>query len=621
MASGEEPPHSRDARDATPDSGTTRDLTTSTERLRLLHEILGELNSLTDVREALDRVLARIVEALDLSTGWIVLRNEASTDALAGEGFALAAHVNLPPALSLDRLSVWQGLCNCERSCAAGGLHGARNIAHCPRLDGVPTKGGHQAAHASAPLSLDGAHLGMLNVADEDWRPLDADRIKVLEAVGRQLGQAMGRSGVHERMLAARVREQATLLDLSRHILAARSLDDVVTHLLECARETLEVDAGVLLLPDGQDQHLRFTGAVGWSDDPAAAGRRIPPGMPCGAAVSMRTRQPLVIEDLLAEPIAALSLPWIRREAFRAYLAVPLLGREDAVGALVVNSRAPRTFKDHETRYLQLLANTAALAIETDLLKKRAAKSQRMQRELDLARGIQRTMVPPPELDLSGWDVATSYESAQEIGGDFFDVIELPGTPRRLCLVLGDVAGKSISGALLMASTIGAIREAIHVNPDPVAVLTTANARLRRHIRRDRFVTAFCGVLDVETGRLRYASAGHNAPIVARAGSDRVEELAIGGTALGIFDDPGLHPREAELHPGDTLLVYTDGVTEALDAGNEMFGDDRLFETVAATHVLGPAALRDALLKRLHGFRHGAGPSDDVTLLVVHREA
>ena len=304
----------------------------------------------------------------------------------------------------------------------------------------------------------------------------------------------------------------------------------------------------------------------------------------------------------------------------RGHVAVPLLLDEEAIGALVVNTRSPRPFQEFETRMLELLANTAALAVLNETRCDDATQRELLSRELQVARQIQSALLPHRALDVPGWSIASLYEAAFDVGGDFFDLVPLRHADERLAIVIGDVSGKSVSGALLMVATLAAFRETLRHTSDPAEVLETVNQRLRRHIQRDRFVTAFCGILDPCTGHLVYASAGHCRPLAARGTAALVEELPAKGTALGILESPGVRRFETNLASGDSLFIYSDGVTEALNGQYEMFGEERLCTALEQAHRRGAHAAVDAVLARVRAFRRGAFASDDVTMVAVHRQ-
>ena len=593
------------------------DLADTRDRLRVLHDVLAVLNRSANVRWALNEVLERILAALGLETGWIVLQDPAAMDPVAGPGFALAAHAGIPPAMGLDHHAVWEGNCTCEHRCQAGVHEHAYNVSSCPRVVWLSRELQRDAVHASVPLRLDGRTLGMLNVASADWRPLDDATLRFLEKIGEELGDAIGRSRVHEQLLAQRVAQQNLMLELSRALLGAQGLAEIARVLLERARDVMKTDAAALLLPDPDGRTLRFRGIVGWRDDPAAQGRTVPRGAGDSIWMALWARRPALLDNVSAEPAAP---PWLRAEEFHTRLIVPMLAEARTMGALVLDMRRARAFEDDELDFAQLLANTAALAVQAEHRREEAAHQVCLERELDAAHEIQATLLPQPHIAFPGWDMEAIYEPAEAVGGDFFDVVPLKTPANHVALLCGDVAGKSMSGALLMASSLSAFHGLIHVEPDPAAVLEAVNERLRRRISNDRFVTAFYGVLDMDSGRLHYARAGHPPALVLRADpAGGVVWLTGPGAALALLESTRSETREVQLQPGDALVLYSDGVTEALTHEFASFDESRLEAAVAGARGLGAEAIVERIVESVRAWRAGAKPSDDLTLLVARR--
>src|SRR5919201_449049 len=208
---------------------------------------------------------------------------------------------------------------------------------------------------------------------------------------------------------------------------------------------------------------------------------------------------------------------------------------------------------------------------------------RRFDQELAVARLIQQNFLPRQLPTPAGWTIAADYRPAREVGGDFYDFIDLPGG--RVGLVIGDVTDKGVPAALVMAATRSVLRASAQRLVDPGAVLRRVNEHLVPYIPQNMFVTCLYGVLELDTGRLVFANAGHNLPMVAAGGA--VTELMARGMPLGLMPDMIYEETEAVLEPGAHLLLYSDGVTEAHDADREMFGGPRL------SAVMGQAGSRD----------------------------
>ncbi len=236
--------------------------------------------------------------------------------------------------------------------------------------------------------------------------------------------------------------------------------------------------------------------------------------------------------------------------------------------------------------------------------------------ELALARRIQARLLPPGPPDVPGLDLAGSTESAREVGGDYYDF--LPLGDGRVALVIADVSGKGVGAALLMSAFRASLMSQDLAREPVAAVLARLNRFLHHSVEPGKFVTAFLGVLDGASGRFVYSNAGHNAPLVVSA-DGTVARLEAGGLILGIFEDVAYETGEAALAPGDRLVLFTDGVTEAMDEHDEQWGEERLIELVRASADLGSAALLGRIVEAVRRFEGARGASDDVTLVVARR--
>jgi predicted ester cyclase len=247
-----------------------------------------------------------------------------------------------------------------------------------------------------------------------------------------------------------------------------------------------------------------------------------------------------------------------------------------------------------------------------------AQERERIEQELRVARQIQQALLPEATPELHGWEVATYYQSAREVGGDFFDFLELEDG--RLGLVVGDATGKGMPAALVMATTRGMLRAVVQSLELPGEVLARVNEAVVADIPPSTFVTCFYGILDPESGRLSYANAGHNLPCCRRH-NGQADELRARGMPLGLMPGMSYEENETILAPGDSTLFYSDGLVEAHDPQRrEMFGFPRLRALVAEHGDEEKRSLVDFLLEELYSFvGDGWEQEDDITLLTLER--
>jgi PAS domain S-box-containing protein len=254
------------------------------------------------------------------------------------------------------------------------------------------------------------------------------------------------------------------------------------------------------------------------------------------------------------------------------------------------------------------------VAERTEELKSAMAKQQEEAQELRVARLIQQTLLPKSAPGLPGYDVAAYYQPAREVGGDFYDFLELPHG--RLGLLVGDATGHGMPAALLMATTRGMLRAGAQTSDSPSEILERVNNNLYPDIPPNMFVTCLAALLDSRTGRLQYANAGHDLPYLRHA--DGVSELRATGMPLGLMPHMSYDQKEITLEPGESVLLYSDGLVEAHDRWRQMFGIPRLQRLVGA-HP-GGATLIDFLLAEVEQFTgEDWEQEDDITLLTLQR--
>jgi sigma-B regulation protein RsbU (phosphoserine phosphatase) len=311
-------------------------------------------------------------------------------------------------------------------------------------------------------------------------------------------------------------------------------------------------------------------------------------------------------------------LPPVLHRVFESptLLGLPLIARGHLVGAMLVDHPAlgGSTFDQRRLNILNGIAHETALALENARLQAEASAAERLERELEVARGIQASFLPERMPSIEGWDVAAFYRAARQVGGDFYDFF--PVDDDLWAVVVADVADKGVPAALFMALSRTLLRAVGSSYRSPVETLTRVNELLLRDTRSDLFVTLWYGLWDPHTGKIRYGSAGHNPAVVVRADGS-TELLSTRGVALGVVPRLVVQENEVMLRPGDMLVAYTDGVTEALRADKSEFG---LVGLQSALHGLRKKDAEDiaqGVFTALDTFVAGAPQSDDITLVVL----
>ena len=303
-----------------------------------------------------------------------------------------------------------------------------------------------------------------------------------------------------------------------------------------------------------------------------------------------------------------------RLEEARLALAVPLAAGARVEGVLAIGERASRVpFSEEDRDFAQTLARQALAALENARLNRLRAEKQRQDRELQIAREIQRSLFPPRHPEVAGVEVAAESRPCHEVGGDSYDWIDLGGD--RLALVITDVSGKGTPASLLMASVHASV-QALAGTAAPARVIERLNRFLFANTQAGRFVTLFYAELDAASRLLSYVNAGHVPPYrVARDGT--VSRLLEGGPALGLLADVSYEVGEVQLQAGDVVAMVTDGVTEANSPDEREFGDDRVCEALLRLSGGSASAVLEGLVAAVNEWAGDAGLSDDLTALIL----
>jgi len=320
----------------------------------------------------------------------------------------------------------------------------------------------------------------------------------------------------------------------------------------------------------------------------------------------------------------------------RNVLTVPLAARQGVIGVVQVLNRRSGPFTDDDLAFLDALAGSVAVAIENarihaQLKQQVAALEQAVlehnelvaiHRELDIAASIQQSILPrrfPAFPERQDFDLFAAMIPAREVGGDFYDFFLIDD--ERLGFVIGDVSGKGVPAAIFMAVSRTLLKSTALEGRSPDACIQRVNSLLCLDNRAEMFVTVFYGILHTRSGEVTYCNGGHNPPYVLRR--DGAIELLphTGGMVLGVFDDLPYHAKQTTVFPGESIFLYTDGVTEAMNAAGVLFSDARLRAVLQAVHGARPQAIIDGVVEKVNGHADGVAQSDDITALCITRAA
>jgi len=347
---------------------------------------------------------------------------------------------------------------------------------------------------------------------------------------------------------------------------------------------------------------------------------------------AMQKKKSVITEDLSVADEALQAAQSIVTQSLRAIIAIPLyaVARTNStnaanakgspspsepghfLGVLYLDSRKPTAFSRLDRQILDALAGQAASILDSARLVEQERQRMKLEQELNIARDIQQALIPHGFRDYSYFEVTGIHTPCHAVGGDYFDVFPL--TDDRAVIVVADVSGKGIGAALLTTMLQGAF-SGMTPGTDPVQVLAQLNRFLCDHYDVGRYATMFFSLLD-RNGRLYYINAGHTSPLLMRAGqvSDLVTE---GSLPVGLVPEATFAAKTVDLMPGDTLALYSDGITEAIDPDQNPFGDERLSQVLAGKQHMPLAELQKDILQSVETFCRGASQSDDITVMLV----
>lgn len=504
-------------------------------------------------------------------------------------------------------------------------------------------------AELTVPLRVGDETLGVLDVQSDEPHHFTDDDLFVMQTLAGQIAVAIESA----RAFTAQ-REEAwalnVLFQVAENLAQASSLDELLPTVVRLPPLLLGCERCYCLVWRRTDSSFVPLAAYGLSAEQRASfvGQVIPEAAAPPLAEARRTLTPVTLR-LTARPDV---FPPDSQADDGVMLVQPLSARGAVLGMLVTEHHGATALSARTLSLYAGINNQIAGALESSLLAQEAAEAARLEEELRVARDIQTALLPASVPVLPHWNIAADWRSARLVGGDFYDFWELRVAPEELAapvalgkrevgasanvgaatgggatatahaeeqlgFVIADVSDKGVPAAMFMALARSLVRAAALDGSTPSVALARANRWIARDSESAMFVTLFYGILNLESGLLRYTCAGHNPPLLMRADDGSVTPLQTPGIALGVLEDAWLGEAEAQFGPGDVLICYTDGVTEAIDSDNEPFGVLRLVEVVARHRDRSAAEIVTAIELALQTFTGNRPPFDDVTLVIV----
>jgi serine phosphatase RsbU (regulator of sigma subunit) len=394
------------------------------------------------------------------------------------------------------------------------------------------------------------------------------------------------------------------LIRAGRELVGFRPLSELFDVILDLSIEAVLAGRGVLLTVEGERLQVRAARGDGFQISSTVRDRVI------------REKRSILVRDAQMDQNLREHQSIVQQKV-RSILAVPLQTNERVIGLIYLDTpNHIREFNQDDLNLLTVMANIAATRIENARLTEIEAAERAMAMEMQQAAQIQMRLLPSAAPHADGADIAAKTVPARSVGGDYYDFIAFPDG--RIGLMVGDVAGKGMPASLLMSSLQARVHVLFEESSDLGAKIERLNKATCGNCPDNRFITFFMGIFDPKTGELNYVSAGHNPPLIVRAGGG-YDTLGGGGIILGILSMAKYEESHAKLEKGDVLVMFSDGVTEAPNPNDEEYGEERLANLVAELSSRPAQQIVDAIHASVHEFTEGAPPADDITVVVARR--
>lgn len=410
------------------------------------------------------------------------------------------------------------------------------------------------------------------------------------------------------------------LLAMGSTISREAHLDGLLQSILEMSRPWIACEACSIFLPDPETGDLVIHSAQGGAAQ-SLSSCRIPAGQGI-VGTAMTEKRTVRVDDVRTDPRFFEAADKTSGWSTRALLAAPLIDGDNCIGAIeFLNPINRQSFTDYDEVLVEYFSNLVSASLVRIKSHQVALEKAQIKRDLDLAREMQSGLLPknyPSCSEVGDLNLFAALRPAYEVSGDLYDFFKM--ADGRQYFLLGDVSGKGVAAGLFMAVTRTLIRATVRQLVDPVEILKQVNEQLAAENQAFLFVTIILGMYDAATGTVSYAQGGHNQAIFINS-SGVAQYQSSGGQPLGVFEDATFQPLTCRLEPGESFVIYSDGVTEAMNNSKQLYSDERLEELLHGQHCKSAEEITERILADVDEFVAGAEQSDDITVLVLHRKS
>lgn len=386
-------------------------------------------------------------------------------------------------------------------------------------------------------------------------------------------------------------------------------LEKILQIILETATKSLKADRGTVYVIDHKKKEL-------WSkvfQGDLKVEIRLPIGKGIAGHVA-KTGKTIILKDAYKHPQFNQEVDKKTGYLTKTMLCTPMKDRKGKkIGVIQIVNKLNGYFSKEDIKFLDLLSLDACLAIENSRLFKEALEKERIEKELEVAASIQKMILPKTIPQIEGFEIAGMNVPTKQVGGDYFDVIPLPGG--KVALVIADATGKGVPAALLVSTLQACLRAYLESNLGLEELMRRVNRVIVRSSTENKFITFFIAILDPSLKRLEIVNAGHCPPLIVR--NCNLMKLPNTGVLLGCFESAQFVGKEYLLESNDVLVMFTDGITEATNAKSEIYGDQRFEKIIIENCGKTANQLKSAIYKDVKEFEGGAEQTDDITMLIV----
>ncbi len=608
---------------------------------QLLLNVSASIISSLDLNEVLQGIVDGATSSLKSARGSLMLIDESSGDLVLRYGKGMK-----PELINVVRVKIGEGIAGSVAKSGEPLL--ITDIENADRFKKKSGKEFNNKSLLSVPLKAKEKVIGVFNINNKiTGEVYDEFDLKLLKALSNQAAISIQNARHYQKAIEtqAELEEQIeassnlyeevhTLYEIVR---ATTTLNDPKSdprdRILELATETLGATAGFLFLPQ-ENNYINATYIKGQYNDTFQFSKTLMSDENLITSVikslqsvlittcedhSVKIEPPVLNARQYKEDSIVSEISQFINQPVRSLLIVPLFDENShSIGViLLVNKNGLNNFTEPNRNLLQILGQQISSIIRDKNLLKEYLLKQTIEKEIDVAHRIQQKLIPkyPPKIE--GVDIFAVNLPAKTVSGDYYDFLKHDAEGKKIGLVIADVSGKGIPAAMIMSMTRAILKTQVVDNFSPASVLERSNSFIISDMENNRYVTMFYGMLDIETLEFTYSKAGHNPPFWMHGDTLEIEELDARGFFVGMFETVSYEEKKISLKPDDKLILFTDGIVEAMNEKDEEYGQERFIDIIKKYHYFDAKSLVDKILMDVEVFAGSAPQSDDLTLMIV----